>query len=69
MRISIEMIAALVGYIGIAVLAIVYVKVHQAGFPENEKAKFESAASNWVIAVLANLAAGLILLLVEKLLG
>lgn len=59
----------LIEQIGIIVLVVLYIKTHQKGVPEIEKTKFETTAKNWVLAVLANLAAGLILLLVGKLIG
>lgn len=69
MIVSVLMIACLIGHIGIAVLVMLYVKVNQKGIPGIEKAKLVNTAKNWTLGVLTNLAAGLLLLLFEKLIG
>lgn len=69
MIVSIMMIACLIGHIGIAVLVVLYVKVHQKDILNIEKAKLVNTAKNWTLGVLTNLAAGLLLLLIEKLIG
>lgn len=69
MFVSVLMIACLIGHIGIAVLVMLYVKVHQKDILGIEKAKLVNTAKNWALGVLTNLAAGLILLLIEKLIG
>lgn len=66
MSVGMWMIVSLAGNLATSLFLIIYVRSYMKSIPVKEKAKSENTAKSWVLGALTNLAIGIVLLILEK---
>lgn len=66
MGVGMWMIVGLAGNLTTSLFLIIYVRTYMKSIPVKEKAKSENTAKSWALGALTNLAIGIVLLIIEK---